>query len=828
VIDHSYDYQAARLRYPFLEYAIENWAYHASQYDIVDEEFFRSITKIVDSENPDFRRWVYLKWNTKMRGREPALDAPTPSALHIAAYAGLTEYAKNLLHKGYSVCSVDSEERTPLHLACKHNHAKMVSLILEHGANPDPEDCRGVKPIHEAARRNHATIVKMLLEAGVDPLSPKTHEDYEGYTLGGQTITTGETAVEYVCKQGHADTLFVLLPYLRSEALVEVSCESCRYGKFENVRTVLENSDVSPDLKFNGATALYLACLAPNVQCVELWLARGADVRLVSTRSPKFTGLNIGKSESKEETPLHALVLVWMDSRHIPCQATFRMLIGAGAAPEAKDGHNETPLFGKRRKGCPPQITVKSLLEAGADISAVDRHGETMLHRLLEHNKDLEYLQLLLDYGADINARGRNENTALHALFEHGFGTIGQKHPNNLDETIKFLLEKGADCNMKNDRGSTVLNLAMNMKDCSLQTFKLLLKYCSDENSLWHCLFQVHSRQDFEEKVEIIQELVSAGLSLEARDKEGKTALLHNYQNEDTIKSLLQCGARLDAVDSNCWCPLDYLALYSPGSHQAIEKLQGLVDLGLSPFKVDKKGKSILHHAVSGFVRLPGNIQFIKRILEYGVSVNVKDFNGRTPLHDYIESNYSLGREPESPLISLLSLFQQNGGDKLDINAQDAEGLTLLHIAAIRSEITLSRLLAAGADASILTNNGRSVLHLACRARKSNIIGHLLQETGSMLLDKADSFGRTPLHDACTSGRPESVYYLLKAGAVIKTKDHKGRTPLHSCAEFAIEQRIWFALEHSNDAAGQFTSDRFRPAAYRGHPDDQWYKPSRS
>ncbi len=90
----------------------------------------------------------------------------------------------------------------------------MVLLLLESGAIPNAEDCRGVKPIHEAVRKNHASIVRVLLEAGVDPLTPKTRENQERMLMCGEIITKGETAVEYVCIQGHTDTIMAILPFI--------------------------------------------------------------------------------------------------------------------------------------------------------------------------------------------------------------------------------------------------------------------------------------------------------------------------------------------------------------------------------------------------------------------------------------------------------------------------------------------------------------------------------------------------------------------------------------------------------------------------------------
>ena len=101
-----------------------------------------------------------------------------------------------------------------------------------------------------------------------------------------------------------------------------------------------------------------------------------------------------------------------------------------------------------------------------------------------------------------------------------------------------------------------------------------------------------------------------------------------------------------------------------------------------------------------------------------------------------------------------------------------------LLVAALRSEVEVYQVLAAGADPSILSNDNRSALHVACRARKTDVVYLLVSKLAQEVIDKQDSSGRTALHDACTSGQPESVYRLLKSGANINCKDSKGRTQI--------------------------------------------------
>ncbi|KAF4636184.1 hypothetical protein G7Y89_g1908 [Cudoniella acicularis] len=272
------NYQEAKLRYPFLGYAVANWAFHASKYDVEDEEFYRCVAEFLDPKSVDFRTWLELEWI----GGQKSVEFQAPAPLHIAAFAGLTTYARTLIEGGVSVNLGDGEDRTPLHWACARGHTSMAALLLEGGANANAEDVRGVKPIHEAARKNHATVVKLLLDAGVDPLTPKTRENQTMRIMCGQVSTIGETAVEYAYLQGHTDTLMAILLFLTPEALEEMFCQCCRYGKFEAVRAILQNSNVSPNSKSCGATALYLACRVHSAHIVQLLLDKGADVHQTS------------------------------------------------------------------------------------------------------------------------------------------------------------------------------------------------------------------------------------------------------------------------------------------------------------------------------------------------------------------------------------------------------------------------------------------------------------------------------------------------------------------------------------------------------------------
>jgi ankyrin repeat protein len=92
------------------------------------------------------------------------------------------------------------------------------------------------------------------------------------------------------------------------------------------------------------------------------------------------------------------------------------------------------------------------------------------------------------------------------------------------------------------------------------------------------------------------------------------------------------------------------------------------------------------------------------------------------------------------------------------------------------------------------------------------------------LINQQDKYGRTPLHDACTSGRLGSVRLLLQAGADTTMIDQNQRTTLHACAEFGDEEKLWELLSRPEEISGRTVQDRFRPASRERSTYGAWYR----
>lgn len=193
---------------------------------------------------------------------------------------------------------------------------------------------------------------------------------------------------------------------------------------------------------------------------------------------------------------------------------------------------------------------------------------------------------------------------------------------------------------------------------------------------------------------------------------------------------------------------------------------------------------------------LRGDLNEFESLANSGVDVNALDLYGRLPLHTFCGSSWMHDEfllDGQVPRPATEWLLRHTN----DIDTPDKEGITALHIASMMSQYLVKKLLAAGADPKRTTCDGMTALHLAARARQSNIVGMLTEDANQDgefrrgLINAKDKVGRTPLHYACRSGRPETVSYLLAAGANPTSLDVDGLTPLDACLEFEEEQALW-------------------------------------
>jgi ankyrin repeat protein len=401
---------------------------------------------------------------------------------------------------------------------------------------------------------------------------------------------------------------------------------------------------------------------------------------------------------------------------------------------------------------------IKKLLEYHPDLTIKQSNGLGPLHlALTPYSADITIVQALLDAGADPDGCNRAGDTPLLAMRMDSPGAI---------DIVNLLLRLGADINAKDRLGHTVLSRTVRRRS-----------YGGRSN---------HAD---------IQQLLDRGADLHTRDQKGKSLLHHAVATHDLIG-------------------------FGLSQDQGTTRLDYLLGLGLDVQGLDRRGNTIVHELAMRSKMLdsynaPGLIRLWEHLLDLGVDIDQRNHQGRTALQilsasredRYGSSSPTFRVGYFGPLDFVISRVK-------DVNQPDNEALTALHLASTVSEYVAKKLLDAGADPSRSTIEGLTSLHLATRARQSNIVGMLVSSeiAKSYIVNVKDEKGNTPLYYACRSGRPETVQLLFDAGADASNKDL-----WLACAEFEDEEKLWAQDRHPADveangeAGGLTINDTSRP-----------------
>ncbi|KAK0662081.1 putative ankyrin [Cercophora samala] len=650
---------------------------------------------------------------------------PSRTALHMACRSGYGDAIRALVaDSATDIEGRNSQGQTALQKAIVLGHIEVTKALLDGGADtasveaeipqPDGDGSYPYPAFFLVACESSFQCITALLERGVN--ADATTDEY--------------TALCYAAGTGKLDWAKLLLAHgARVNGLGKWTplCEAALKDTGKNLDMVKLLVDHGADVNASGsgdvATPLELAAEANLMEVVEFLIAKGADIGVHGAGSTALgraawkghtkmvryllqSGFNPNQTHPTEGSwkALH-----WAHD----CPACIEALLDGGADVDAmsQDGtalyiasfnnfpdavqllisrganleltcefpgswdSNCTALLGAAGKG--NADIVRALLDAGADITARSPKNETALHLAISQANSEPTVRVLVEFTPDLDAQESSDGqTALHRLMWEVIADLN---------IAKALVRRGANLEIRNTEGYTVLDYAILMREYEIA--KYLVKSKAKINVLgsnWGGPLHIACSEG---NLDMVKFLVANGADVNMVDRVRGTPLhvvMSSYVNNATLQlrgdlarylidevkadltvrggihfttvlngacmqpdvDLLQHILDQDPVDSdiniegfNGCRPLHF------ATFQSLEHVSKILARGADIDACDKLGRTILHTAVGS-----GRTDVVEKVLSLTGSrcINKTDRDGWTPLMWSVRKSTEWGMKSES------------------------------------------------------------------------------------------------------------------------------------------------------------------------------------
>ena len=399
---------------------------------------------------------------------------------------------------------------------------------------------------------------------------------------------------------------------------------------------------------------------------------------------------------------------------------------------------------------------IRVLVNAGSHLNNRDNAGLTPLHLAVLANAP-EAVETLLALGADRDVRTVQQQSLLQ--FAVALGRPYDALIGAVPDTIKFLLDTGSDPNEASGEnlscytplhwsanfshtisGKKVLSMLLdagadpNVVDCSLgwTPLGIVVRFGNDPAS--------------------VAALLSAGADPNVRIGSNSETVVHVWarttgdisvtgSHVPALTHLLNAGLTIDARDVQGRTPLHYASEWDLSVN-----VRALLDAGADPNARDENGRTPLHAAASSAVLSKPAVSTAAMValLENGADPNIPDNAGLTAVELVA---------PDSLEVVNVLLATHAGKRSENPDAQDIFGHTALHAAArANSPGFISTLIDLGANPEIRDEEGNTALFLASGAFPR----------------------RGGRNNPPPTQNPEAIFSLIHSGASIDTTDRYG------------------------------------------------------
>lgn len=547
------------------------------------------------------------------------------TALFNAAAYGHYTVASYLLSKRCPIDHRDTSGQTALSLALEQNASKCAQLLIQRKASLKIQDKQGQTPLFCAVASGHAGMVSMALDAKADI----THVDESGENC---LFEARDARVVSLLLASRCDAQAT--NNQRQTALFFVAAE----GLTEVINSLVAAAADVNHKDSTGQTPLFRALESDSTDAAVLLLTKHHASPSVEDEKGK-TPLDLAKRLLKSSKRTEMLRLI-ESTLHIEKASRFhREQMVKGLFTAAHSGSIKQ-LNERIKAGVDPRLYMDVEGLSALSYAAMHEDGE-------EGDGDVKAMQmceLLIDtHGLSVSHTDILAQTPL-------FQAVKKCH----SKTAALLLQKQSDCNVCDQNGQTALFFAAAKGKDGLDCLDLLLDKSDvkvvDQNG-HTALFYASSTSC----IETVKRLVGRGVSLQHKDKFGRTCIFSvqyaemadalvkmkldpnapdnqgatpifeaAFQGRDSvIKALVAARAQVDVLDNN-----KATALFWTNGPNSASCYRELLVAKCDPKSLDRFGQTALFHAAKY-----GNLECINILASHGVAPNLADTNlGQTAL----------------------------------------------------------------------------------------------------------------------------------------------------------------------------------------------------
>ncbi|KAJ8681932.1 hypothetical protein QAD02_017724 [Eretmocerus hayati] len=461
----------------------------------------------------------------------------------------------------------------------------------------------------------------------------------------------------------------------------------------------------------------------------------------------------------------------------------------------------------------------------GQHISAADTGNQTRLRNVIR-SKNKALVKKLLESG--VEAKGYRMNISydrpLHlAVISRSF------------ETVKLLLDAGADINENNWNDETALTLAARIENTSIVDLLLsgdVKNYSNIHNNFSHLhIACMRNKVDLVKKLLLLNQGTDVNLTVkENSDAKQMTALhlAHYYQNEEIMDSIL-AKHKYEFRNPVSAEGISHFHIACIRDNVTIVEhfLKSGIDVNLKIVSPAWRGWSLMHFAI--YYECPNVMKLLMTSKICFASSNffaILKFSfrmGQQTIYDMCPDRRATFGKIDDQCQHLTELHHaciQNDVAKIkellssekisvpsDFNVPIWTGCTAVHLAArSKSADVFQFLLDHGANLTLQDNGNKTALHIAFEKRQFGIVDSIVKSWDKDSRNLTDNTGLSVFHILCSTDESEKVIEnLISNGTNINAAVGNesalwaGFRPIHFATIFLKPSNVSILLQHGAD-----------------------------